>query len=269
MGGSLSADFSDSEVSELDFCLSGGITGLREQACALVPPFPSIGNFSWEQWCPWDPLCWAIVIRAPVILQICDASWNIIICSIKDLFRFVNSLFSSAHLRRTSCFSSLGRVTWSHSRWVRSTFHECLWESPSLSLASLSLERSHCWKSWRLQLSFASLERQESKQLFQPHFKQKPKTASLNWEMFVFECRAPGRLASKGSMYREGGGDRLIALRETACNISLFPSTFPPVVGRAQLRNRSPWKLGSLHLTAHSCSKEIGLLLWIPRRSFS
>lgn len=32
-------------------------------------------------------------------------------------------------------------------------------------------------------------------------------------------------------MYREGGGDRLIALRETACNISLFPSTFPPEVG--------------------------------------
>lgn len=146
MWGSLSADLRDSEVSELDFCLSGGITGLGEQACALVPPFPSIGNFPWEQWCPWDPLCWAVVIRAPVILQICDASWKII-CSIKDRFRFVNSLFSSAHLRRTSCFSSLGRVTWSRPRWVRSTFHECLWESPSLSLASLSLERSCCWKS--------------------------------------------------------------------------------------------------------------------------
>ena len=147
MWGSLSADFSDSEVSELDFCLSGGITGLGEQACALVSPFPSIGTFPWEQWCPWDPLCWAVIIRAPVILQICDASWNIIIFSIKDLFRFVNSLFSSAHLRRTSCFSSLGRVTWSCPRWIRCTFHECFWESPSLSLASLSLERGCCLKS--------------------------------------------------------------------------------------------------------------------------
>lgn len=63
------------------------------------------------------------------------------------LKRFVNSLFSSAHLRRTSCFSSLGRVTWSRPRWIRSTFHECLWESPSLSLASLSLERCCCLKS--------------------------------------------------------------------------------------------------------------------------
>lgn len=147
MWGSLSADFSDSEVSELDVYLSGGITGLGEQDCAPVSPFPSIGTFPWEQWCPWDPLCWAVVIRAPVILQICDASWNIIIFSIKDLFRFVNSLFSSAHLRRTSCFSSLGRVTWSRPRWIRSTFHECLWESPSLSLASLSLERCCCLKS--------------------------------------------------------------------------------------------------------------------------
>lgn len=137
MWGSLSADFSDSAVSELDVCLSRWYHwSVRGASCAPVSPFPSKLLSPESNDVPGIPLQ-AVIQSGP--------------CHPADLWcflkRFVNSLFSSTHLRRTSCFSSLGRVT-GLVQVNQIHLYECLWESPSLFPSKLIFGKMLLFKKW-------------------------------------------------------------------------------------------------------------------------
>lgn len=116
------------------------------------PLFPSIGGF---------PLRAMMSLGSPQ-LGCCYSSPLSSCRSVMLPKRFVNSLFSSAHLRRTSCFSSLGRSHLVSSKVNQIHLPRVPLRKSISFLASLFFERCCCLKkvtpSWEAPASSQSRE---------------------------------------------------------------------------------------------------------------